>query len=289
MFPVIGRKHINEIKPADIRNLILAIERGEGQGRRFEGKGARDVAQRQHGTISQIYRYAIAHELADGNPAAAFRPGDVLSPRKTQNRARIETHQIPSLLVAMENYGGHASVKLALKLMALTFVRTQELLRAPWSEFDLENAQWKIDAKRMKKDRPHIVPLSRQAVTILKELKQMAGERRFVFPGLSTQTLDGTINCNSILIALSDIGFKGVIMTGHGYRGLASTILADNGFDKAHIEVQLAHSDENKTAAAYNHARYLAQRTALMQWWADYLDAELKKGKRELATIRQTA
>ncbi len=288
VFPVIGRTHINEIKPADIRNLILAIERGEGEGRRFEGQGARDVAQRQHGTISQIYRFAIAHELADGNPAAAFRPGDILSPRKTRNRARIESHQIPALLVAMENYDGHAVVKSALKLMALTFVRTQELLRAPWSEFDLENGLWKIDARRMKKDRPHIVPLSRQAVTILRELKQIAGEKHFVFPGLSSQTIDGTINCNSLLGALAEIGFKG-IMTGHGYRGLASTILADNGFDKAHIEVQLAHADENKTAAAYNHARYLAQRTALMQWWADYLDAERKKGKREVVTIRKTA
>jgi integrase len=116
----------------------------------------------------------------------------------------------------------------------------------------------------------------------------MAGDKRFVFPGLNTQTIDGTINCNSLLGALAEIGFKG-IMTGHGYRGVASTILADNGFDKAHIEVQLAHADENKTAAAYNHARYLAQRTALMQWWADYLDAELKKGKRGVVAIRKTA
>lgn len=216
------------------------------------------------------------------------RHGDILSPRKTQNRARIESHQIPALLVAMENYDGHTVVKLALKLMALTFVRAQELLRAPWSEFDLENGLWKIDAKRMKKDRPHIVPLSRQAVTILRQLKQMAGEKCFVFPSINTQTINGTINCNSLLDALADIVFKG-IMTGHGYRGLASTMLADNGFDKTHIEVRLAHSDENKTAAAYNHARYLGQRTTLMQWWADYLDAELKKGKRELATIRKTA
>ncbi len=271
VFPVLGQKPINDIKPADIRHLIIAIEQGTAGGRRFKGKGARDVAQRQHGTISQIFRYAVVHDLAEVNPAAAFKPSDVLSPRKPQNRAHIEPHQLPTLIAAMENYSGHPVVKLALKLMALTFVRTQELLRAPWSEFDLDNAVWKIDAARMKKDRPHIVPLSRQAITILRQLKQMAGEKAFVFPGLNAQTANGTINLNSILDALADLGYKGV-MTGHGYRGLARTILADNGFEKPHVELQLAHANDDKTDAAYNHALYLPQRTELMQWWADYLD-----------------
>lgn len=271
VFPVLGQKPINDIKPADIRHLIIAIEQGTAGGRRFKGKGARDVAQRQHGTINQIFRYALVHDLAEVNPAAAFKPSDVLSPRKPQNRAHIEPHQLPALVAAMEDYNGHTVVKLAVKLMALTFVRTQELLCAPWSEFDLDNAVWKIDAVRMKKDRPHIVPLSRQAITILRELKQMAGEKPFVFPGLNAQTANGTINLNSILDALADLGYKGV-MTGHGYRGLARTILADNGFEKPHVELQLAHANDDKTDAAYNHALYLPQRTELMQWWADYLD-----------------
>jgi len=286
VFPALGHKPITEIKPAEIRNLITAIERGDGQGRRFKGKGARDVAQRQHGTISQIFRYAVVHDLADVNPASAFKPSDVLSPRKTQNRAHIEPHQLPALIGAMEDYSGHTVVKLALKLMALTFVRTQELLRAPWSEFDLDSAVWKIGAERMKKDRPHIVPLSRQAITILRQLKQMAGEKRFVFPGLNTQTANGTINLNSILDALADLGYKGA-MTGHGYRGLARTIFADNGFDKAHVELQLAHANDDKTEAAYNHALYLPQRAVLMQWWADYLDTERNKVK--VVAIPETA
>lgn len=288
VFPVFGHKPITEIKPVDIRNLIITIEQGTGNGRRFKGKGARDVAQRQHGTISQVYRYAVTHDLAVVNPAAAFKPRDVLSPRKTQNRAHIEPHQLPALLTTMDDYNGHTVVKLALKLMALTFVRTQELLKAPWTEFDLDNAVWKIDADRMKKDRTHIVPLSRQAITILRQLKQMAGEKRFVFPGLNKQTADGSINCNSILDALADLGYKG-LMTGHGYRGLARTILADNGFDKAHVELQLAHANEDKTEAAYNHALYLFQRTAMMQWWADYLDTQLNKEKTKIVAIRKTA
>ncbi len=274
VFPAIGHKPITEVKPSEIRNLILAIESGEGEGRRFKGKGARDVAQRQHGTISQIYRYAVTHDLAEVNPAAAFKPSDVLSPRKTRNRARIEPHQLPALLAAMDDYDGHLVVKLALKLMALLFVRTEELLDAPWTEFDFENLFWKVDADRTKKDRTHLVPLSRQSVAILRQLKQMAGEKRFVFPGLNSQTVNGSINSNSLLNALADIGYKG-IMTGHGYRGLARTILAENGFDKEHVELQLAHANDDKTDAAYNYALYLPQRTAMMQWWADFLDAEL--------------
>lgn len=95
VFPVLGKKPITEVKPSEVRELIKAIERGDGQGRRFQGKGARDVAQRQHGTINQIYRYAITHELADYNPAAAFKPSDVLSPRKTKHRARIKPEEFP--------------------------------------------------------------------------------------------------------------------------------------------------------------------------------------------------
>ncbi len=282
VFPVLGHKPINEVKPADIRHLIIAIEQGTAGGRRFKGKGARDVAQRQHSTISQIYRYAVVHDLAEVNPAAAFKPSDVLSPRKPQNRAHIEPHQLPALVAAMEDYNGHSVVRLAVKLMALTFVRTQELLCAPWTEFDIENALWKIDAARMKKKKPHLVPLSRQAVTILRQLKQMAGEHPFVFPGLNAQTANGTINLNSILNALADLGYKGV-MTGHGYRGLARTILADNGFEKPHVEIQLAHANDDKTEAAYNHALYLPQRVDMMQWWADYLDMELNKEKTRIA------
>ena len=273
VFPVLGSISIDDITAADIRKLIIAIEK----------RGARDVAQRVHGTISQIFRYAVTHELAERNPAADFTPSDVLSPRKTQNRAHIEPSDLPALLVAIDVYNRKPMLRSALKLMSLLFVRTSELLQAPWSEFDLDNARWVITSERMKMDKRHIIPLPRQAIEILRELKQLAGERQFVFPGMNKQTENKTINCNSLLNALDDIGYKGM-MTGHGFRGLARTILAENGFDKAHVELQLSHSNGDRVEAAYNHAQYLPQRTELMQWWADYLDAALAKGRAKIVS-----
>lgn len=278
VFPVFGDQPIDTIKAADVRRLILRIE---------QERGARDVAQRQHGTIGQIFRYAVTHDLAENNPAAAFKPSDVLAPRRPQNRAHIAPSQLPGLLAAMDDYSGHTVWRYALKLMALTFVRSAELLQAPWSEFDLDNARWVISAQRMKMDKPHIVPLPCQAVELLRELKQLAGERQFVFPGLNKQTENGTINCNTLLNVLDEIGYKGV-MTGHGFRGLARTVLAEHDFEKAHVELQLAHSNDDKVEAAYNHAKYLPQRTQMMQWWADYLDTELAKGRNKVVTIRKT-
>jgi integrase len=290
VFPAFGNKPITEVRPSDIRNLILAIEQGNGKGRRFEGTGARDVAQRQHGTISQIFRYAIAHELADSNPAAAFKPSDVLKARKTQHRARVETSQLPQLLMAIDDFPGHKVWRYALKLMSMLFVRTNELLEAPLTEFDLDNARWVITAERMKMDRPHIVPLPRQAVSILRELFSLAvaENKTFVFPGMNKQTENGTLNENTLLLALEEIGYKG-IMTGHGFRGLASTILHENGFEEAHIELQLSHAKKNKVAASYDYAKYIPQRTELMQWWADYLDAGLSTEKAKVEAIRKTA
>jgi integrase len=266
VFPDLGSMSMNSIKPSNVKTLILGIEE----------RGARDVAQRQHGTISQIFRYAVVHELADVNPASAFKPSDILSPRRTKHRAHIAPANLPALLIAMDNYDANVLVRHALKLMTLTFVRTSELLEAEWSEFDLENARWVITAERMKMDKPHIVPLSTQAVAILRELKQLAGDKKYVFPGLNKQSENKTINCNSLLNALRDIGYK-YVMTGHGFRGLARTILAENGFEKAHVELQLSHSNGDKVEAAYNSALYLTQRTALMQWWADYIDQQRAK------------
>ncbi len=279
VFPAFGSEPIDAIKPVDVRRLILRIE---------QERGARDVAQRQHGTISQIFRYAVTHDLAENNPAAAFKPSDVLAPRKPQNRAHIAPSQLPSLLAAIDDYSGHIVWRYALSLMALTFVRSAELLQAPWSEFDLDNARWVISAQRMKMEKPHIVPLSRQAVELLRGLKQLAGEKLFVFPGLNKQTENGSVNCNTLLNVLEEIGYKGV-MTGHGFRGLARTVLAEHGFEKAHVELQLAHSNDDKVEAAYNHAKYLQQRTTMMQWWADYLDTELAKGRNKVVAIRKTA
>ena len=265
VFPAFGHKFIDDVNAADIRTLMIAIE----------GRGARDVAKRAHETTGQIFRYAIAHGLASRNPATDFKPSDILAAGSSENFARVDARELPALLVRMQGYEGDALTRLAMRLLAYTFVRTSELIEAEWQEFNLENARWDIPAERMKMDTPHIVPLSRQAVEVLRALKLLTVTGRFVFPGANDK--NRPMSNNTILFALYRLGYKGR-MTGHGFRGLASTILHKNEFGDEHIELQLAHQKRNKVAAAYNHAKYLNQRSAMMQWWADYLDSQMAKG-----------
>ena len=266
VFPAFGHKFIDNVTPADIRKLMLAIE----------DRGARDVAKRAHETTGQIFRYAIAHGIASRNPASDFKPKDILAEAAEENFSRVDAKELPTLLAKMVDYDGDAITRLAMRLMAYTFVRTSELIESEWPEFDLDKARWDIPAERMKMDTPHIVPLSRQSVDVLRALTLLSGRGRFVFPGALDK--NKPMSNNTILFALYRLGYKGR-MTGHGFRGLASTILHENDFADEHIELQLAHIKRNKVAAAYNHAKYLSQRASMMQWWADYLDDQLAKGE----------
>lgn len=271
VFPVIGHKFIDAITAVDIRELILPIE----------ARGARDVAKRAHETIGQIFRFAIANGLAKRNPAADFKPRDVLKPAEEENFARVEAKDLPTLLLKMWEYDGDILTIYALQLMAYLWVRTSELIEAEWPEFDLDCARWEIPPERMKKKRPHIVPLPKQAVAILRALYWRTGRGKKVFPGANDK--EKTMSNNTILFALYRLGYKGE-MTGHGFRGVASTVLYDSGqFEEDWIEMQLAHVQRNKVKGAYNHAKYLKQRTVMMQWWADYLDGQLGKGRKVLA------
>ena len=173
VFPAFGHKFIDDVTPADIRKLMLAIE----------SRGARDVAKRAHETTGQIFRYAIAHGIASGNPAADFKPKDILVEAKEENFSHVDAKELPLLLAKMVNYDGDATTRLAMRLMAYTFVRTSELIESEWPEFDLEKARWDIPAERMKMETPHIIPLSRQAVDVLRALQLLTGNGRFVFPG----------------------------------------------------------------------------------------------------------
>ena len=172
VFPAFGHKFIDNVTPADIRKLMLAIE----------SRGARDVAKRAHETTSQIFRYAIAHGIASGNPAANFKPKDILAEANEENFSRVDAKELPMLLAKMVNYDGDAITRLAMRLMAYTFVRTSELIESEWNELDLDNARWDIPAERMKMDTPHIVPLSRQSVGVLRALQVVNGERQICFP-----------------------------------------------------------------------------------------------------------
>jgi integrase len=185
------------------------------------------------------------------------------------NYARIDARELPVLLRKIEGYQGTPVTRLAIKLMALTFVRTGELIGARWEEFDIGARRWNIPAERMKMRAAHIVPLSTQALEVIAVLREVSGHREHLFPG--ERNPRKPISNNTILGALDRMGYKGR-MTGHGFRGLASTILHEMGYEHAHIEMQLAHQERNAVSAAYNHAQYVAQRTKLMQEWGDLLE-----------------
>jgi integrase len=263
VFPSIGNAAIASVTAPQL--LALA--------KKVESRGAVDIAKRAYQVCGQVLRYAVAHGVIERNPAKDVRPSDALKPRTTRNFARVDAKELPELMRRLMAYEGSTHTRFALQLMALTFVRTSELIGARWSEFDLEAAQWRIPAERMKKRRPHIVPLSRQAVEVLLCLKQ-ASTGELLFPGERDHEVP--MSNNTILGALYRMGYRSK-MTGHGFRGVASTLLHEMGFRHDYIELQLAHQQEDETSAAYNFATYLHERAGMMQTWADYLDA-IKRG-----------
>ena len=264
VFPHIGARPVTEIQASELVAMLKAVS----------GRGANDLAQRALQTSGQVFRYAIAHGLAKRNPAADIKPSDVLPSRQKQNMARIDGKELPELMRSIDACQGTPITRMAMKLMAMTFVRTTELIGARWDEFDLGDMRWDIPASRMKMKTPHIVPLSTQAVSVLKTLHLVTGHSPLLFPG--ERDHEKSMSNNTILKALQRMGYKGR-MTGHGFRGVASTLLHEMGFDHAHIELQLAHQERNEVSAAYNHATYLRQRATMMQHWSDYLDACTKE------------
>lgn len=266
IFPLLGARPITEIEAPELVVMVKAIE----------GRGAADLAKRALENTGQIFRYAIAHGYAKRNPASEIRPADVLRPTHKTNLARIDAKELPELLRAIEVYRGTHVTRLGLKLMALTFVRTSELIGAKWAEFDMDAARWNIPAERMKMRTPHIVPLPTQAIEVLEILRTLTGASEWLFPG--DRSAAKPMSNNTILMALKRMGYKGR-MTGHGFRGLASTVLHEKGYGHEHIELQLAHAPRNAVSAAYNHALYLEPRTKMMQDWADFLEATLRGGK----------
>lgn len=259
VFPLIGARPVGEIQASELIQVL----------RKMEGRGAIDLAKRALQTCSQVFRFAVGSNIAQRDPTKDIRAADILPSMPVKNLARIDAKDLPLLLRHIEAYQGSPLTRFALQLIALTFVRTTELIEARWSEFDLDGALWTIPAERMKMKRAHVVPLSRQAVNVLRALHLVSGHRELLFPGQRNH--ESSMSNNTICMALGRMGYQGD-MTGHGFRGLASTILHENEFDHAHIELQLSHAQKDRVAAAYNHATYLRQRSEMMQWYADYLD-----------------
>lgn len=258
--PWIGALPIAEI---DAPTLLATL-------RRIEARGAHESAHRTKEKCGQVFRYAIATGRATRDPSADLR--GALAPIVRTSRAAItDPGLMGDLLRALDGYSGQFVTRCALRLGPLVFVRPGELRHAEWSEFDLDAALWRIPAHKMKMREAHTVPLSPQAVAILRELEPLTGRGRYLFPSLRTPA--EPMSENTINAALRRLGFDKDTMTGHGFRAMASTRLNEMGWAPDVIERQLAHAERNKVRAAYNRAQYMAERKKMMTAWADYLDA----------------
>ena len=261
VIPHLGARPIHELTAPEILAVL----------RRIESRGKLETCHRTKWRIGQIIRYAVATGRAVRDPTGDLK--GALTAAKTVNRRAITApRRFGELLLAIDGYTGQGATWAALKLAPLVFVRPGELRAAQWSEFALdgESPEWRIPAERMKMKEEHIVPLSRQAVAILRELQSTAGRRTYLFTSL--RSWQRPVSDNTLNAALRRLGFSKDEMTAHGFRATASTLLNERGIAPDLIELQLAHAERNKVRAAYNRAQRLADRRQMMQQWADYLD-----------------
>jgi len=265
LFPWIGKRPINQIKAPELLSVI----------RRVESRGALESAHRIRTIAGQVFRYAVATGRAERDPAADLK-GALPQPKERHHAAITEPKEVAPLLKALDGYQGHFVVKCALRLAPMFFVRPGELRNAEWSEIDLDEAIWNIPANKMKMEQAHIVPLCRQAVEILAELKEVTGASRYAFP--SGRSNARPMSNNAVNAALRRMGYDNDTMTGHGFRAMARTILDEVLHVRPdYIEHQLAHAVRDPNGRAYNRTAHLEERRKMMQTWADYLDG-LKAG-----------
>ena len=261
VFDVIGHRPITQINAPELLSML----------RKIETRGALDISHRVLQACGQVFRYAITTGRAERNPTVDLKGALKSAPKTHYNH--LAASELPEFLAKLELYDGHLYTKLAIKLLLLTFVRTSELRGATWEEVNVEKAEWRIPAERMKKREPHIVPLSKQALAIFETLQTLKTQSQFVFPGQNNHKR--CMSENTMLYAIYRMGYHSRA-TGHGFRATASTILNENGFRSDVIERQLAHAERNKVRASYNHAQYLSERREMMQFWADYVDDTLQ-------------
>ena len=259
VFPWLGSRPVAEITPREVLKVL----------QRIEGRGAIETAHRAMSECSQIFRFAIATQRAESDPTRDLR-GALATPQEAHHASITDPKAAGELLRAIRGYKGSFVTACALKLAPLVFVRPGELRHAEWAEINLEKAEWRIPAAKMKAREPHIVPLSQQAVEILREIQPLTGRGCYVFPGVRSNKRP--MSENTVLGALRRLGYTSDQMTGHGFRSLASTLLNEQGWNRDAIERQLAHAERNNVRAAYNYAEYLPERQKMMQAWADYLD-----------------
>ncbi|MBT7626819.1 MAG: tyrosine-type recombinase/integrase [Proteobacteria bacterium] len=259
IFPWLGTCPVGEITAPELLTVI----------RRIESRGALETAHRTLSYCGQIFRYSIATGRATRDTAADLR--GALPPVKEKHHASItDPKLLGKLLRNLEGYQGSFVTRCALQLAPLVFLRPGELRKGEWVEIDFDKKEWRIPASRMKMNALHIVPLSSQAVKVLREIQPLTGMDKYIFPGARTHTRP--MSENAVLAALRRMGYSTNEMTGHGFRSTASTLLNELGFNRDAIERQLAHAERDSVRAAYNYAEYLPERQKMMQLWADYLD-----------------
>lgn len=264
LFPWLGSKPIARIEAPDLLEVL----------RRAESLDLGETPRRLRQYCGQIFRYAIATGRSRRDPAGDLR--GALRPHKPKHHAAVvEPKAVGELLRAIDGYTGEPVTRAAIRLAPLVFVRPGELRHAEWAEFDLDHAEWRIPASRMKMREAHIVPLSRQAVDILREHFRITGKWTYVFPSIRSKSR--CMSENTVNAALRRLGYAREDMTGHGFRSMASTLLNEQGWHRDAIERQLAHAERDGVRAAYNRAEYLPERRKMMQAWADFLDG-LKNG-----------
>lgn len=258
IFPAIGNRPVNEIEPPELLEAIRKVEK----------RDAIVLAKRLHQVCGQVFRFAVATHRAKSDPSRDLR-GALHSPGPQKHRAALKATELGPFLCALTVYPGGEQTKLAMRLIIHTMVRTGEARFATWDEMILDGDApvWRIPAERMKMRNEHIVPLTPQVVSILKDLKKAAGDSRHVLP---SSTTEGVISQNTLIYALYRMGYHSRA-TVHGFRGTASTILNEQGFNRDWIERQLAHSERDEVRGAYNAAEWLKDRRSMLEWWSSYI------------------
>jgi integrase len=268
LFPHIGSKPVGAIGATELLSVL----------RKIESRDAVTVARIVRSLCSSVFRYAVMTGRAERDPATDIR--GAISARATKNRAAItEPEKVGALLLAIDNYSGAFTVRVALNFMALTFCRPAEILHAEWPEFDFSDNLWRIPTAKMKMSRDHLVPLSRQAIAVLEEMRPYSGEGPYVFPGVRAGK--ATMRSQTLVAALRRMGFGKNETSAHGFRAMASTLLNEQGYPPDVIERQLAHVPSNQVRAAYNRAEYLPERRKMMDEWANYLGSLRERAKQE--------
>lgn len=279
LFAAIGKRNIAELKTRDLLTPIKAVEMS----------GRLEVAARLQQRTTAIMRFAVQSGLIDYNPAQEI--AGAVATAKRQHRAALELNRISQLLHRIDTYTGRPLTRLAVELTLLVFIRSSELRFARWSEVDFENAMWTIPGERepmegvkhshrgSKMRTPHLVPLSRQALSILEQIKRMSGNRELIFVG--DHDPRKPMSENTVNKALRVMGYDTKVeVCGHGFRTMACSSLIESGlWSKDAVERQMSHQERNSVRAAYIHkAEHLGERRLMVQWWADYLDANREKG-----------